>query len=189
RGRILLEDPNRVEEAEQVLRSVLDEDPDHVRASVVLAELLERANRHEELAELLERQMSGAKERGDAEGVATLALRIGKNLEIADRQRAVELYRESLEAAPRHRELLEALLRLLGPDDDGRERLGIMERLLELETGERAAALALKLVDLASSLDDPDAVERALRLGYHACPTDPDIRERLVAAYEERSDW
>lgn len=189
RGRILLEDPARVDEAEQVLRSVLEEDPDHVKASVVLAELLERANRHEELAELLERQMAGAKDRGDAEGVATLALRIGKNLEIADKQRAIELYRESLDAAPRHRELLEALLRLLGPDDDDRERLAVMERLLELETGERAAALALKLADLARTLDDASAVERALRLGYQACPTNPELRERLVSAYEERGDW
>lgn len=189
RGRILLEDPNRVGEAEEVLRSVLDEDPDHVRASVVLAELLERANRHEELAELLERQLAGAKERGDADGVATLALRIGKNLELVDRQRAVELYRESLQASPRHRELLEALLRLFGPDDDDRERAAVMEQLLELETGERAGTLALKLADLAKSIGDFEAVERALRLGYRACPTHPELRERLVSSYESRGDW
>jgi tetratricopeptide (TPR) repeat protein len=183
RGRILLEDPARRGEAETVLREVLDEDPDHVQASVVLAEVFERAGRHDELNELLDRQLGAAKDRKDGDAVAALSLRIGRNLETADRAAAVSLYRESLEWAPNDRALLEALLRLYGPDDDAQDRAFVLERLLEVEEGEPAARLALELAGLAEASGDPGAVERVLRRGYEACPSSEEIRSRLVGFY------
>jgi tetratricopeptide (TPR) repeat protein len=188
RGRILLEDPSRIEEAERLLREVLDEDPDHVQASVVLSDLLERQGRATELNELLDRQLAAARDRGDGAGVAAIALRMGKNLESSDRDAAVALYRESLEIAPSDRGLLEALLRLYGPSDDLRDRAFVMERLLELETGETAAKLALSLVAVARSLGDDELALRALRRGYEACPTSAELREGLVSWYTERED-
>ena len=189
RGRILLEDPARRGEAEAVLREVLDEDPDHVQASVVLAEVLERAGRHDELNELLDRQLGAAKDRKDGNAVAALSLRIGRSLETVDRSAAVTLYRESLEWAPNDRALLEALLRLYGPDDDTRDRAFVLERLLDLEEGEPAARLALELAALAEAEDDPGAVERVLRRGYEACPSSQEIRSRLVAWYTGTEDF
>jgi tetratricopeptide (TPR) repeat protein len=188
RGRILLEDPARHGEAEGVLREVLDEDPDHVQAAVVLAELLERAGRTEELNELLDRQLGAAKERKDGDAVAALALRIGRNLEATDRTAAIALYRESLESAPDDRALLEALLRLYGPDDDLRDRAFVMERLLEVETGEPALRLALELAQVADSLGDEASVERVLRRGYEISPASAEIKDKLLAWYTARDD-
>ncbi|HVU02621.1 MAG TPA: tetratricopeptide repeat protein [Polyangiaceae bacterium] len=189
RGRILLEDPSRQEEAETVLREVLDEDPDHVQASVVLAELLERTQRFDELNELLTRQLEGARERRDANGVAALSLRIGRTLEQTDRAAAMALYKESIEVADADRALLEALLRLYGPDDDPTERAEVLERLLDLETGEPAARLALELASLAEARNDAGAVERALRRGYEANPENVELRDRLVSYYTESQDY
>jgi tetratricopeptide (TPR) repeat protein len=155
---------------------------------VVLSELLERTGRLEELNELLDRQLGAAKDRKDAAAVAALALRIGNTLQKSDREAAVSLYRDSLEWAPSDRPLLEALLSLYGPDDDARDRMPIMERLLVLETGEPAARLALGLAELAELLEDPSRAERALRAGYAACPTSNELRQRLVAWYTERDD-
>ncbi|HVW30751.1 MAG TPA: tetratricopeptide repeat protein [Polyangiaceae bacterium] len=189
RGRILLEDPSRNAEAEAVLREVLDEDPDHAQASVVLAELFERTGRVDELNELLDRQLGAAKDRKDAAAVATVSLQIGKSLEKSDRRAAMELYRESLRWAPNDRALLEALLALFGPDDDARDRIDVMERLLRLETGEAAARLARELADLAVSVDDARAAEEALRAGYAAQPTSLELRERLIKWYTDREDF
>ncbi len=189
RGRILLEDPSRLPEAETLLREVLDEDPDHVQASVILSELFERTGRIDELNELLERQLTAAKERNDGSAIAALSLRIGKNLENTDRDAAIAIYRDSLETAPTDRGLLEALLSLYGPDDDPRDRAFVRERLLEFETGPAAARLAIELSDIARGLGDEDAAERALRRGYEACPDNAELRDRLIAWYSDRQDY
>jgi tetratricopeptide (TPR) repeat protein len=189
RGRILLEDPKRQAEAETVLREVLDEDPDHAQASVVLAELFERTGRMDELNELLDRQLGAAKDRRDAAAVAALSLQMGKSLEKTDRAAAMALYRDSLKWAPNDRALLEALLALFGPDDEARGRMSVMDRLLRLETGEAAARLAQQLANLAVSIDDAGAAEAALRTGYAAYPTSVELRDRLIKWYTEREDF
>lgn len=189
RGRILLEDPARQEEAETVLRAVLDEDPDHAQATVVLAELLERTGRIDELNELIGRQLEGARDRGDAAAISALTLRIGKSLEQDSRAEAIALYRESLAATNNDRALLEALLRLYGEGDDPQDRAFVLERLLEIETGRAAARLALELATVAESLGDEAAVERALRRGYEAAPADDTARDRLVNFYRARQDF
>ncbi|MBM4363726.1 MAG: tetratricopeptide repeat protein, partial [Deltaproteobacteria bacterium] len=128
RGRILLEDPERQEEAERVLREVLDEDPDHVQASVVLSELFERAGRHAELAEFLERQLSSAKDRSDGAAVAIVALRMGRGLEATDRPAARAIYADALEFASTDRALLEALIGLCPSPEDATDRATYQER-------------------------------------------------------------
>jgi tetratricopeptide (TPR) repeat protein len=106
-----------------------------------------------------------------------------------DRDAAIALYRESLDSAPADRELLGALLRLYGPGDDPRERAFVMERLLELETDETAARLALDLSALLEGVGDGDGAERALRRGYTASPASEAIRDRLIAWYTGREDY
>jgi thioredoxin-like negative regulator of GroEL len=189
RGRILLEDPARQDEAEAVLRAVLDEDPDHAQATVVLAELLERTGRIDELNDLIGRQLEGARDRGDAAAISALTLRIGKSLEQENRGQAIALYRDSLASTNNERALLEALLRLYGEGDDPNDRAFVLERLLEVETGRAAARLAMELATVAESLGDQVAVERALRRGYEAAPSDDTARDRLVSFYRAREDF
>lgn len=189
RGRILLEDPARWAEAETVLREVLDEEPDHLQASVVLADLYERTGRVDEQKVLLDRLLQAAKDRKDGDAVAAIALKIGRGLEATDRDGAIRLYRESLEWSPRDRALLEALLAMHGPDGDPRDRAFVLSKLLEVETGESAARTALELARIAGSLDDPGGVERALLQGYRACPSSKELREHLVSWYTEREDF
>lgn len=186
RGRILLEDPNRIEEAESVLREVLDEDPEHTQASLVLAELLEQTGRVDELGELLSRQLEVARDSRDGDAVAALALRIGRG---RSREEAIELYEDALVYAEANRDLLEALLSLYGPDYEVNDRARVMEKLLAVEAGDRAATLALDLADLWQSLEDEDAVERALSTGFLAAPTHAALRERLTSFYSARQDW
>jgi tetratricopeptide (TPR) repeat protein len=185
RGRILLEDAERVAEAEAVLREVLEDEPAHVQASLVLAELFERQGRTEELNDLLGRQLDAARARGDAGAVVSLSLRIGQSLEAERPGEATRLYRSSLEVAPQHRALLEALLRVVGAEAAPGERADIMEQLLVQEEGDRAADLALELAGVRRALDDASAAERALAAGFRACPGRSDIRDQLEQLYEE----
>ena len=185
-GRILL-DAGRLEEAEQTLREVLKLDPDHVQASVVLADLFERSGRGDELNRLLERQLDSARDRGDPEAVATIALRMGAN--VRDHGEGMELYRDALIYAPDHPGLLEALLGLYGSDDDPAERVQVMQKLFALAEGERVAALALELVEWQHTLGDTAAIERTLADAFRRCPHHDALRVRVTEWYTKREDW
>ncbi|AKF05991.1 Membrane protein in colicin uptake-like protein [Sandaracinus amylolyticus] len=172
-----------------VLRAVLDEDPDHLGAAQRLADLFERDGRHEELAELLQRQLDRARDRSDTVAIAALALRMGGLLESAGRREdARDLYRQGLEWAPEDAPLLRAMLTLHGEGDDSHDRAALMERLLAVSTGESAATLALELADVYALLEDGEGVGRALDLGFRAMPSSDALRARLEAWHSDRGD-
>jgi tetratricopeptide (TPR) repeat protein len=186
----ILQDENRDPEAViRTLRDVLEEDADDVEATNALADIYERLERNEDLAELLMRSFDQAKDQGDANATSSLARRLAALLAPSQRERAIEVLRSGLDVAPESPELLHALLASFNDDDDAGERAAFMERLLSLETGPAAAKLALDLARVRSDLGDDAAVERALELGFRKVPTDAALRDHLEERYQARQDY
>lgn len=188
-AKYLFGQPGREEDAVGVLRTILAEDRGHHEAYSLLVDLFERTNNNEELAELLNTQLSEAYERDDHELIHDVSLRMGKLLEDVRREDAMALYRRALKVLPHDRELAQALLGLLGPDDDPRERVDLLERPLASEEGEAAAELALELAREWAALDDDASVLRVLRRGYEAYPDDERVLEQLDRWYRDHAEW
>ncbi len=187
--RLLLELDPKDKSAEEILRDVLTEEPADRDALALLADIYQATGNAEGLRDLLLREIEAAKERKDKPAVIELSLRMGKQLlpeHVAD---AREVYRQALQLAPDSAELLGALVALLSPEDEGRERAMLLERLLALSTGEEAALLALELCDLWGALDDEKRVGMALEMGRKRAPDSRPLFERLCDLYRERKAW
>jgi tetratricopeptide (TPR) repeat protein len=116
--------------ARHELESVLQKEPDHARALVDLASLLEKDGAFAEAAELLVRR--AVKER-DPERLGALYLRLGDiyRERLGDERRALGAYLRVLQIDPRHRASLAAAAELQARLDP-RAAMGLVERLLAL---------------------------------------------------------
>ncbi len=189
RALFLLDQEGREPDAADVLRAILDEDPENQGAGRMLADLFERTGYDEDLVDLLSRQLDVARDNQDSDTIRDLSLRLGALLEKVRREDAMDVYRRALDWLPEDREIAQALLAQLGPDDEPRERIEVMERLLATEQGGSATRLALDLAAEWERLEEPDGVRRSLELGYRGNPEDRTVRERLEAFYREREEW
>lgn len=178
----------RESDASDVLKNVLDEQPDHTEAGAMLAELYEKSGYDEDLVDLLERQLDVARDNQDLDTIGTLTLKLGALLEKVRREDAMDVYRRAFDWVPEHREISQALLALFGPEDDARERLELRERLLANDTGEEATRNALALYAEWEAFEEDEGMLRALALGYRGNPHDETVRNRLEARYRERED-
>jgi tetratricopeptide (TPR) repeat protein len=176
-------------DAAKLLREIVDEDRAQVEAALILADILDRRGKHDELAELLAAQIESAKDRTDGASIASLALRLGALLEKTDRVAARNVYYTGLDWDAKNRELLDALLRLLEGEGDEGERADVMERRLAVAQGPEAEEMALALWAARMASNDEPAAERALEMGYRAHPASAGLRERLETAYRERAEW
>jgi tetratricopeptide (TPR) repeat protein len=186
RVRILDADPGMRDDVAETLREIVDEDPSQIEAAMMLANVLEREGRVDDLAELLGQQLDAAKDRADAASVASLAMRLGRLLEKKDPLEARNVYYAGLEWDASSRELLVALRDLLAVDGDPSDRADVSERLLALTTGSDAERLALDLAAMRADSQDDEGAERALEAGYKAYPASLALRARLDARYRER---
>ncbi|MBL9099402.1 MAG: tetratricopeptide repeat protein [Myxococcales bacterium] len=179
----------RETEAVRLLKDILAEEPGHKEAERLLAEVFERTGYDTELVELLTQQLLAAQESRDGEAVVAAALRLGDLHRRTQPDEAKSVYRTALDFAPDNRELIEALLGLLDPEHEQRERAEITERLLAVETGEDAVKRTLGLADQWDALGDSEAVARVLGRGYKAAPESDELRGRLERWYRGREDW
>ncbi len=177
------------EDAAVELREIVDEDPAAVDAAIMLGNILERSGREDDLAELLRRQLDGAKDRQDSEAVSSLSRRLGELLEKRDRAAARDVYYAALDWDPQARDILLALERMHDEDMDVEARSDVMERRLVIEHGEEAEKLALSLAETRRSLDDPDGALRALEVGFKAAPRSAELMGRLEAVYREELEY
>ena len=186
----LLADEERADAAAELLRDALLDDPDHLEAGALLERVLRDAGREEELADVLRQRFEDACERGHAETAVEVAKSLGALVARSDNaHEAATVYRQALAVAPQSGELLARLLEQLGEDADPRERGELLERLLVVETGARAAELARELIELWTSLGDDEAALRSLETGHRVCPEDDGLRDSLERAYRERGRW
>jgi thioredoxin-like negative regulator of GroEL len=98
------------------------------------------------------------------------------------------VYRAALELAPGDRDLIRALIGLLGEDADPNERAIWQERLLSASEGDEAAELALGLCETREALGDLAGAQRALELGFKAAPAHPGVRRRLERLYRDTGE-
>ncbi|MCS6898707.1 MAG: tetratricopeptide repeat protein [Myxococcales bacterium] len=172
-----------------LLQEALMDAPDDLSLANRLADLLERAGDQRQLAALLERQLDRAREQGEYHAAASLALRLGALYEqLSQESKALDFYRIGVSIDPNGVDLLRALLRLVERREDSFETAELLERLLPLEKGPAAAALALRLAALHEANWNPEAAERALERGYEAHP-DAALRDQLAERYAESGSW
>ncbi len=186
---LLLEESDQDDEAEQILKEVLEDNPADQTAGPLLASILEKSGRLEELVLLLVTQVDAAKDRQDVEAIETLSLRLGGLLEGQERSDdALDVYRAVLDWNASSLPALAAALRLVEQKGDEFLIGEALEGLLRVERGEKAKELLARLVALRAEQGDDAGQERALELGALACPEDQELREQLLTRYRERGD-
>jgi tetratricopeptide (TPR) repeat protein len=180
-----------VDQAIELLKTVLEEEPSRSEAVVALSELYEASGRDEDLASLLHGQIEAARERRDVDAELAFEVRLGDVYEsrLKNRPRAIETYRAVLERDPRHPGALEALARLYQAEKNHSEAAQILERLLELASGADTVRLAMVLADEHMKLGDAASSARALERGLGADARHPELRGRLRKLYESMSAW
>ncbi|WP_394823719.1 tetratricopeptide repeat protein [Pendulispora albinea] len=170
------------------LRRILEEQPGHEEAGAMLLGILETNGREDELTELLNQQIDAAKDRGDSRRVATLSARLGVLVERQDPQAAIGIYYSALDWDPKSEPVLRAISRLLAQSGEPADRAELLERLIPLTSGPEAEKLTLELVSLREELWDTEGGERAIAVGFKACPESTTLRDRLLHIYRERGD-
>jgi tetratricopeptide (TPR) repeat protein len=180
-----------IDTAVDLLRMILDEEPGHSQAVVKLSHLYEKEQRDEELAELLSRQIESANDRGDTEAELTFRVRLGEvyDSRLGDREKAIQAYRAVLERDARHKGALSALARLYEATEDHEQAVGVLEQLLEMESGDEAVACALALVEQYKKLGDNAGVGRSLERGLAFDERQSELRQQLRAFYESTESW
>jgi tetratricopeptide (TPR) repeat protein len=172
-----------------VLRDLLLDEPTQAEAFQLLAGLLEKTERFDELAQLLSADVDAAWERGETEEAVRRGTRLVAVLERAGRiPEAIEAGRRAFEAMPANRELAETLLRLAEATGETERIADALERVLETESGAAAASLALRLAALREEQGDQIAAEQALELAFLASPGDLELLENLLTRLETRGE-
>ncbi len=189
RVRLLLDGQGREQEAATSLNEILEDEPDQEGAATMLMDLYQRLGRDSELDDLVRNRLALARDRGDLPRVAELSLRLGALLEPKGREEALEVYREASALVPEDRPLLQAQVKLLKPTDDPAMRAETMERLLALETGDVAAAMALEVANVRQTMNDDEGVVRVLERGFRESPTNERLRLRLEKLLTAREDF
>ena len=129
------------DDAIEVLRSILQEEPTQSEAVLELSRLYEETGRDGELADLIKEQIDEARERGEVQVELALLVRLGEleELRLGDGTAAARTYEQVLERDPKHRGALEAVARMSAHRDDWRRAA---ERRLGFLSKERPTRLA-----------------------------------------------
>lgn len=187
---LMLEDPARSDDAAELLKDIIADDPSMHEAAELLSDLLEKQGRFDELARLVEAQLDIAQSNDDSAAIESMSLKLGALLERQNRiQTALDVYNTLLDWNPTSRAALRATARLHEQTRaDPYALADAIERLLRVEQGEAAGRLAHRLIALRTEQNDAEGVERALEIGLTANPADTELREKLLATCSERGD-
>ncbi len=204
RGRLRLElaalqrdQLGKSEDAIETLRAVVDEDPGNTDAILELGKLYESLGRHEDLAELLTKQVERAKDAGDREQELSLRVRLGELYgdRLSDMSRAIATYEGVLERDPKHIRALSSLVAIHAMKGDRDKQAEVLSRLVDETTGEDGAKLALDLARLRAELKDDAGRERALRRALDLADQAKSAelagkaRKELRQHYQRTSAW
>ena len=201
-ARICIEKLNAPTEGIEHLTAVLDEIPSHVGAVELLASMLEKEGRDDELADLYARQIDLAGDEGDQPKQLLFRVKQAELYEtrLNDPERAIEGYQAVLAADDNFRPALEAVARLYEQQDETDNAAQAYEKLLHyelnhLDEGEAATRvrLAEKTRELFTSLDDHEAAARGLEVTLEAGQLGSDevsqLRDHLRTIYRDQEDW
>ncbi|HVK82924.1 MAG TPA: hypothetical protein VM513_02400, partial [Kofleriaceae bacterium] len=188
-AKFLLENLKRHHDALDVLRDALTDDADNLEAAELFEGTLRALGDEDGIAEFLWSRFQDAQNRGHRDSTVDVALRLGDLLEKSGNPDAVRVYRAALIVAPDDREILRRVVSQLGEQDDPREGAVLMERLLAVETPERAPELAGKLATMWEAAGDSKGVQRTLELAHGSAPDDTAIHDRLEKWYRDHEQY
>jgi tetratricopeptide (TPR) repeat protein len=188
-ARFLIDKLQRPHDALDVLREALGEDADDLEVAKLYEDTLRALGDDDAITEFLLSRFDDAQRRGNRQTTVDVALRLGDLMERAQSPDVARVYRAALIVAPDDREILRRVVAHLGPNDDARETAVLMERLLAVETEDRAPKLAWQLASAWESAGDHRAVQRTLELAYRAAPSDEAVHDRLEKWYRDRHLW
>ncbi|HEX2688092.1 MAG TPA: tetratricopeptide repeat protein, partial [Kofleriaceae bacterium] len=187
--RFLIENLRRHHDALDVLRDALTDDADNLEAAELYESTLRQLGDDDGVAEFLWTRFEDAQRRGHHDSTVDVALRLGDLLEKTGSPDAIRVYRAALIVAPDDREILRRVVAQLGEHDAPREGAVLMERLLAVETPERAPELAGRLATMWEAAGDLKGVQRTLELAHHSAPDDVAIHDRLENWYRDHELW
>ena len=188
-AKFLLENLKRHHDALDVMRDALRDDPDNLEAAQMYEGTLRELGDDDGIAEFLWSRFEDAQRRGHRDSTIDVAIRLGDLLEKQGSGDAIRVYRAALSVAPDDREILRRVVAQLGPHDNPREGALLMERLLAVETPERAPELAGKLASMWEAAGDFKGVQRTLELAHRSAPDDKAIQDRLEKWYRDNELW
>jgi tetratricopeptide (TPR) repeat protein len=188
-AKFLLENLKRHHDALDVLRDSLRDDPDNLEVAELYEGTLRELGDDDGIAEFLWSRFEDAQRRGHRDSTVDVALRLGDLLEKQESPDAIRVYRAALIVAPDDREILRRVVSQLGTHDNPREGALLMERLLAVETPERAPELAGKLATMWEAAGDRKGVQRTLELAHKSAPDDKAIHDRLEKWYRDNEQW
>lgn len=188
-AKFLLESLKRHHDALDVMRDALQDDPDNLEAAQLYEGTLRELGDDDGIAEFLWSRFEDAQRRGHRDSTIDVAIRLGDLLEKQGSGDAIRVYRAALSVAPDDREILRRVVAQLGPQDNPREGALLMERLLAVETPERAPELAGKLASMWEAAGDFKGVQRTLELAHRSAPDDRAIQDRLEKWYRDNELW
>ena len=188
-ARFLIENLKRYHDALDVLRDALTDDADNLEAAELYESTLRELGDDDGIQEFLWSRFEDAQRRGHRDSTVDVATRLGDLLEKTGSPDAVRVYRAALIVASDDREILRRVVRLLGEHDNPREGAVLMERLLAVETPERAPELAMKLAAMWEAAGDLKGVQRTLELAHGSAPDDQAIHDRLERWYRDHELW
>jgi tetratricopeptide (TPR) repeat protein len=188
-AKFLIENLKRYHDALDVLRDALSDDADNLEAAELYESTLRNLGDDDGIAEFLWSRFEDAQRRGHRDSTVDVALRLGDLLEKNENPDAIRVYRAALIIAPDDREILRRVVKQLGENDNPREGAVLMERLLAVETPERAPELAGKLATMWEAAGDTKGVQRTLELAHGSAPNDKNIHERLEKWYRDNELW
>jgi tetratricopeptide (TPR) repeat protein len=188
----ILESPS---EGIEHLSAVLEELPSHQGAVDLQCKMLEKEKRDDELADLLNKQISLAHDAGEQDKELSYRVRAAELYEsrLNDPEKAIEGYLGVLATDSGFRPALEALARLYEQQDQPESAAKMTEKLLD-GAGDQLATLALKARDLFVAVDDGEAASRVLEnvLSEGSGVASADVgrlRESLRGLYRDRQAW
>lgn len=188
-AKYLIEGLQHNQEALEVLRDVLLDDPLHAAGAALLEDVLRKEGDQQALVDFLWQRFQDARERNDADMVIDVAKRLGELLDSLESPDAINIYRAALDVAPENRDLLRLVLTHMAADSEPRDRAAIMERLLVVEEPANASDLARGLCRIWESLEEAEGYQRALELGNRANPADAQLHQQLEDWYRDNLQW
>ncbi|MBX3155744.1 MAG: hypothetical protein KF773_07080 [Deltaproteobacteria bacterium] len=187
--RFLIDNLKRHHDALDVLRDALADDADNLEAAELYESTLRQLGDDDGIAEFLWSRFEDAQRRGHRDSTVDVALRLGDLLEKSSSPDAIRVYRAALIVASDDREILRRVVAQLGDHDNPREGAVLMERLLAVETPDRAPALAGRLATMWEAAGDIKGVQRTLELAHGSAPEDTAIHDRLEKWYRDHELW
>ncbi|HZO14180.1 MAG TPA: tetratricopeptide repeat protein, partial [Polyangiaceae bacterium] len=186
------------------LHAVLEEVPGHPGAVRLLVKMLEKEGRDDELADLLNKQIELARQKGERDQELGYRVKLSELYEtkLNDSDRAITGYLGVIDADPAFKPALRALTRLYEQQGKSREAAETSEKLLgeviatgKADDDDDLVRLALKARDLYIAVGDKEAasrvLERTLEVNPALLPSDgiTSLRDAARTLYRDRQAW